>query len=231
MRRFTEAVADVQAFMRERMDEEGTEYVLSSERLLEAGQIEPCAARWVEGEMDPTRRLAVARGPSVGPLGSPPSLAEKLGSKLGRKSEDDRAAAAYAVHKALAIGYLTYAETETNAEKPVRLVGRSTEDIWEYWVTTSRVMLEETGIPRSWANMVRGMGRDVLVGELRNLKLTRYLGGSKISQLGMAYAQAGVHLRLAQLDQVPDELFARRVEFRRADPERPWRYEDYAAPI
>jgi hypothetical protein len=231
MGRFTEAVADIQAFMREHMGEDSIDYVLSSERQSDAGRVEPCAVRWVEGEMDPTRRLAVARGPSVGPVGSPPSLAEKLGGKLERRSEDDRAAAAYAVHKALAIGYLTYAETEPTSEEPVKLVNRSTEDIWEYWVTTSRVQLEATGIPKNWVNMVRGMGRDTLVGELRNLKLTRYLGGSKINQLGMAYAQAGVHLRLAQLDQVPDDLFARRVEFRRADPERPWRFEDYTSPV
>jgi hypothetical protein len=71
------------------------------------------------------------------------------------------------------------------------------------------------------------MVRDLLVGELRALKLTRYLGGSKLNQLGMLYAQAGVHLRLAQLDQLPDDLFARRVEARRADVERPWHFEDY----
>jgi hypothetical protein len=221
---FTDAVADVQAFMREHMDEEGSEYVLSSDRGREAQRVEPCAVRWVEGEMDPTRRLAVARG-----AGSPPSLAEKVGRKLEGRSDDDRAAAAYAVHKALAVGYLTYAETETNAEGPVTLPDRPTEDIWEYWVTVCRTMLEATGIPKSWANMVRGMGRNLLVSDLRELKLTRYLGGSKLNQLGMTYAQAGVHLRLAQLDQVPDDLFTRRVELRRADDERPWRFEDYAA--
>lgn len=161
--------------------------------------------------------------------GAPPSLAEKLAGKLERKGEDDRRAAAYAVHKALAVGYLTYAGTEPRAEEPVRIVNRSTRDIWEYWVTTCRAPLESTGIPKSWADMVRGMGRDLLVGELRSLKLTRYLGGSKINQLGLLYAQAGVHLRLAQVDRLPDDLFSGRVQARRADAERPWRYEDYAA--
>jgi hypothetical protein len=221
---FPQAVADIQTVMR---DYEDMAYALSSERQREAEQVAPCAARWVKGEMDPTRRLAVARGASVGPLGAPPSLAEKLGTKLEGRGDDDRTAAAYAVHKALAVGYLAYCETEERADISIR-GGRRPEDIWEYWVTSCRTQLEAIGIPASWAKTVGGVGADVLVGELRTLKLTRYLGGSKLNQLGLLYSQAGVHLRIAQVDSLSDAAFADAVRVRREWPDRPWRYEDYS---
>jgi hypothetical protein len=170
---FPQAVADMQTFWR---GQEDVDYLVSPERQREAEQVAACAARWVEGEMDPSGRLTVARGPSVGALGAPPSLAEKLGAKLERRDDDDRAAAAFAVHKALAVGYLAFCEPEERANVSV-LADRRPEDIWEYWVANCRTMLENSGIPASWAKMVRGMGRSVLITELRELKLTRYLGG------------------------------------------------------
>ena len=138
-------------------DETDLAYVLSADRLREALEVAPCAARWVEGEMDPTRRLTVARGPSFGPLGAPPSLAEKLGARLQRRDADDRAVVAFAVCKAVAIGYLAYAETEERAET-VLLDDRMPAEIWKVWVTSCRAMLEDIGIPKDWANMVRRMG-------------------------------------------------------------------------
>lgn len=85
------------------------------------------------------------------------------------------------------------------------------------------------GIPKSWVKMVNGMGADVLIGELRGLKLTRYLGGSKLNQLGYLYSEVGVQLRICQTDTVPDDLFAEGVRNRREWADRPWRYEDYSA--
>jgi hypothetical protein len=67
-------------------------------------------------------------------------------------------------------------------------------------MTECRVMLEDTGIPKQWAQMVRGLGADLLVGELKNLRLVRFLGGSKVNQLGLMYAQAGAHLRFGQTE-------------------------------
>jgi hypothetical protein len=57
---------------------------------------------------------------------------------------------------------------------------------------------------------------------------TRFLGGSKLNQLGMAYAQAGVHLRMAQTDNLPDHMFHKDVRLRREIPDRPRRFDDYA---
>jgi hypothetical protein len=89
-------------------------------------------------------------------------------------------------------------------------------------------MLENNGIPNDWANMVRGMGRDLLISDLRTLGLTRWLGGSNLNQLGMKYAQAGVYLRLAQTDALDHEGFEREVARHREDPQRPWQYDEYA---
>lgn len=114
-------VADMEAFMRE-LAEGGMDYMLSTDRQREAEKVAPCAARWVEGEMDLHRQLTAARGPSIGPLGAPPSLAEKLGAKLERASTDTTAAAA--VHKALAVGYLSYCETEGVERSRSRLTAR-----------------------------------------------------------------------------------------------------------
>ena len=224
---FVRAVADMQALMHGHAEDVGDmAYVLSTERLTEAGAVAPCAARWVEGEMDVSRRLAIARGPSFGPLGAPPSLAEKLGGRLERRGAEDRSAVALAVLKALAVGYLAYAETEERAGVVLR-PDRGPVEIWEFWVTSCRTMLEDIGIPASWAKMVRGMGADVLVADLRALKLTRYLGGSKLNQLGLLYGQAGVHLRIGQGDALSDEDFTRTVRIRSEWSDRPWRYEDY----
>jgi len=224
MAAFVTAVEQMQDFMRPHLGESAA---LSPERTPEAQVVAPCAARFVEGEMDPTRALAVARGFSVGPLGAPPSLAEKLGRKLAEASADTLGAVRMTVHKALAMGYLTIADTEENGD-----IGfhpeRTTEDIWECWVPNCRTTLEELGVPNEWATTVRHMGADLVVGELKALRLTRFLGGSKINQLGYVYAQAGVHLRMVQTDNIPDELFRNSVQARRADPDRPWQFDDYA---
>jgi hypothetical protein len=71
------------------------------------------------------------------------------------------------------------------------------------------------------------MGSDVLVGELKSLGLTRFLGGSKLNQLGMMYAEAGVLLRFPQTSHITDDGFASTVAVVRERPDRPWRFADY----
>jgi hypothetical protein len=227
MTAFGSAVATVQRLLTEWSEPDGDApgELVAPARVAEADQVAPCAARFVIGEMDPQRRLTVARTISVGPLGTPPSLAEKLGRRLDKASSATVEGAKTAVHKALAVGYLAYVETEERGD--IHLADRSAEDIWEWWAPSCRAMLEDIGIPKDWATMVRGMGRDLLVADLKALGLARFLGGSKIHQLGMTYAQAGVHLRLAQSDALPSAAFDQAVSSRREDPDRPWRYEDY----
>jgi hypothetical protein len=71
------------------------------------------------------------------------------------------------------------------------------------------------------------MGSDLLIGGLKDLKLTRLLGGSKLNQLGLMYAQAGVWLRLTQTTAIDDEHFDRTVSRMRQLENRPWRWDAY----
>jgi hypothetical protein len=47
---------------------------------------------------------------------------------------------------------------------------------------------------------VMNLGSNSLINDLKKLELTRFLGGSTLGQLGMIYAQAGVWLRMAQIE-------------------------------
>lgn len=224
MSTFGGAVESVQAFMAEHLEGDPG-YVLAEERRDEAEKAAPCADRFVAGEMDPTGRLAVARGPRIGSLGAAPSLAEKLGQRLDGADKDQLRRVSLAVHKALAVGYLFVVESEQRGGIKFH-PERTTQDLWEFWMTECRAMLEDTGIPKHWAKRVRGMGADILVSELKELRLVRFLGGSKVNQLGLLYAQAGAHLRFGQTDNTPDEMFQERVGVRRAMPTRPWRLDE-----
>lgn len=200
-------------------------YAAAEGRREEARLVRPCVERFVRGEMDPTRALTVARGTSIGPLGAPPSLAEKLGRRLETANSATVDRTAFAVNKAIAIGYVMAIDTETNPGKVQR--DRTLEDVWRYWMLSCRIMLEDVGYPKEWAKTVRGMGADLLVGELKALGLTRLLGGSKLNQLGLLYAQAGAQLRFAQTDDTPERVFVSEVERSRsiADP-LPWTLDD-----
>lgn len=127
---------------------------------------------------------------------------------------------------ALATGYLMAADAGGQAGVQMR-PERTVEDMWEYWVGCCRVRLEDAGVPEDWAKALRSMGADLLVVDLKALKLTRFLGASKLNQLGMIYAQAGVHLRAVQADDISDDDFREGVRVRRERPERPWRFDDY----
>jgi hypothetical protein len=73
------------------------------------------------------------------------------------------------------------------------------------------------------------MGADLLIGELKKLGLTRFLGGSKLNQLGMTYTQAGSTCGWPRPNNIPSDTFEEGVQARRDWSDRPWRFEDYAA--
>ncbi len=222
MASFPTAVEEVQDLMREYMEGD----MLAPKRQDEAKIVQPCAARFVEGEMDPERKLSVGRGSNIGPLGAPPSLTEKLGGKLSGADNETMDALRLAVYRSLATGYLAMAEVDTRTNTQFHKE-RNAKDIWDFWVPTCRQMLEDAGFPKDWAEMVRGMGGDWLVKDLKELKLTRFLGGSKLNQLGLLYAQAGVHLRVAQTDDNKEDFSREVVRERREAPSRQWDFADY----
>jgi hypothetical protein len=219
---FVIAVQQMQESMGERR-EVNTEHVLSAERRDEAQVVEPCAVRFVKGEMDP--RLTVARPSSIVPLAAFPPLAESLRGKLDGLPEGTLAVVRLAVHRALAVGYLATAVDEARAG--VRFhPERAAEEIWQFWMLNCRIILEEAGIPKAWAKMVRRMGSDLLVSDLKELKLAGFLGGGKLNRLGQMYAQAGVHLRMAQTDNTSDDAFRRDVRLRQTLPDSAGQLQD-----
>jgi hypothetical protein len=104
---------------------------------------------------------------------------------------------------------------------------RRAEDIWDFWATSAHQSLESTGVHRQLADSVRGAGAALLVADLKRLGLSRLVGGLKLNQLGMRYAQAGWLLRVTQTSEIDDARFAVTVAVDRADPQRPWRFHMY----
>jgi hypothetical protein len=186
------------------------DFLLGDELRQQAAIVAGCVDRFAEGEMDPSGGSAVMRGARMGALGAPPARAEKLGRKLDGATPETVEALRFAINKAFAAGYLMAAEGGLSVGHEF-VTGRSSEEIWLFWLPTCRTMLEDVGFPKQWARAVRSAGNDTLIHDLKELGLTRFLGGSKLGQLGMMYAQAGVHLRLAQTDAVDEEAFANSV--------------------
>lgn len=221
MSEFSEAVRAVGGTYAE---VDGGDYVPGAERLEQADVVAPCVERFVIGELDPTRGLSVARTPFPG---SPPSLAEKLGRKFERASGETIDGIKEAVRRSLAVGYIFHGPIELDNDLSY-CPGRSAEEIWDFWASSSRQMLEDTGMPKHVASAVRNAGANQLVADLKSIGQTRILGGSKLNQLGMAYAQAGVLLRMTQTDTISDEAFTAGVEGVRERSDRPWKWEDYS---
>ena len=228
---FVHGVADAQAFIAANQDDsdyvlDELDYVLDEQRRIEARHIAGCAARWVAGELDATGSLAAARGPEFGAIGARPSLLEKLGRRLTDADQQTRDAVPAAIHATLAIGYLFMCETEGRYDLELRL-DRSPEDIWEIWVLTCAAPLRKLGFPRAWAKRVAFAGSEVFVADLAKVNLTRLFGGLKHNELGILYAQAGVHLRLAHTSSISDEIFEEQARARDDWDDPQWRWGDY----
>ena len=82
-------------------------------------------------------------------------------------------------------------------------------------------------MPKDVASAVRNAGANQLIADLKSLGLTRFLGGSKLNQLGMTYAQAGVSLRMTQTDAISDDYFVEVVGRVRERVDRAWKWDDY----
>lgn len=125
-----------------------------------------------------------------------------------------------------AIGYVRVSTEEQAASGAGLAAQRHELKLWARREGRELDVVEDAGVPKGWAKMVRAMGADVLVGDLKSLGLTRLFGASKLNQLGMKYAQLGVFLRMAQTDDIPDDLFSDAVGLRREIPDRPWQLDE-----
>jgi hypothetical protein len=197
-------------------------YFEAPERVAEAADIGPCVWRMAYGELDITGDLTASRTPF---LGSPPSLAGKLGRRIADAHLTTFEALVEAVYRAVAIGYMLMFKVVEERMAPVA-PGRSAEDIWDYWSPGFRTPLRDVGVPRQWANRVMNLGSSSLISDLKHLRLTRFLGGSQLNHLGMIYAQAGVWLRLAQIED-NEAGFTEALRLARDDTDRRCRFGDY----
>jgi hypothetical protein len=218
---FAEALKEIQGRFRERGSDG---YEVAPERLEEGRLVEPCVDRFVVGELDPTRRLTASRNFLPG---CPPSLAEKLGDRYNKATPQDVNGVKHAIRKALAIGYLTMCRVEGPNGHIAFCHDRPAEDLWDFWAPSCRDAPEDVGMSKEWANDIRSAGADTLIADLKSLGLTRFLGGSKLNQLGMVYAQAGVLLRIVQTDYIQQEALDEVIARVRADPNRPWQFAAY----
>jgi hypothetical protein len=122
-------------------------YFEAPERVTEAVAIEPCAWRMTYGELDVTGRLTASRTPF---LGSPPSLARKLARRIAGAPLTTYEALAEAVYRSVAVGHmLTFQVVVERTELVV--LGRSAEDIWDFWSPGFRTRLQDAGVPKEWA--------------------------------------------------------------------------------
>jgi hypothetical protein len=213
----------VEAISRTMAEAGGDDYLADAGRLREAEAVAPCVERFVYGELDPSRKLSASR---TSLPGSPPSLAEKLGRKFSDASADTLAGLQSAVRRAIAVGYVFYGPVEID-NSLTYAEGRAPEDVWDFWAPSCREMLEETGMPKSVAKIVRDTGSNVFISDLKTVGVTKFLGGSKLNQLGMVYAQAGVLLRMTQTSAITDEHFVKTVRSVRDRPDRRWKWDDY----
>jgi hypothetical protein len=223
MKRFPEAVASVQLLFDE--SSRYAEYVTATDRLTETAAVAPCVWRMAYGELDSTETLTASR---TGFPGSPPSLGRKLGRRLSGAPLETYVALVEAIYRATALGYVAQFELEAGGETDAReLETRSTEDLWAFWAFDFRDMLEKGPFSKTWANQVRTLGSDSLIKDLKDLGLTRLLGGSKLHQLGFIYAQAGVWLRLCQTSYMEQAFFEERVKLARGSHDQSRRFDAY----
>jgi hypothetical protein len=222
MQRFPEAVAAEQLRYEHG---ERTEYVRALDRVKEAEAVASCVWRMAYGELDSTETLTASRTRFPG---SPPSLARKLGRRLSRAPLESYIALVEAIYRANAIGYVAQLEQEAaGVAEARRIAERSTEDIWDFWASDFRDMLEAGPVSNTWATQVRTLGANSLIKDLKDLGLARLLGGVKLHELGFIYAQAGVWLRIDQTNYMNQEFFEERVKLVQGREDRVHRFDAY----
>ncbi len=169
-----------------------------------AAAVEGCVQRAVAGELDPTGRLALGR--------YAPFLIPGAGvwlTKKGKYNADDpeaRAGLGRAVTRALAAGYMSAAAGFTVDTVPER----DERDIFTVWAPSFSDRLENL-MGKETAHQVTGISRDVFVDDLKSAGMARWLGGSKVAQIGMILGGAGFLLWFTQSEKMPDDEFEKAV--------------------
>jgi hypothetical protein len=201
---FADAVAELQPRFADMPDQQLAAYITAPERLPEAAAVDGCVQRAVAGELDPTGYLAISR---YTPL-SPPGLAELLmrKRKYNPDNADQQEIVATSVRKTIALAWLYSCHPDAAIADH-----RTERDIWAAWAASLREPLKQVIQPKL-ARIVLDAGSDLLVDELKRGGMARWLGGSKLGQVGYHLAQGGYYLRLTQTEELPEENFDRALK-------------------
>jgi hypothetical protein len=215
MSQWTAAVADMQSTMDATVEPPAY-----------AGAVEGCVQRAVAGELDPTGRLALGRYPPYLVPGAGAWLAKK--GKYDASDPDAKAGLSHAVHRALAVGYVGAANGFAIDAVP----DRDDRDIYAIWAPSFTDRLANL-IGKDIARHITKIGQEVFVDDLKNAGMARWLGGSKVGQIGMVLSSAGFLLWFTQSEKMPDDEFEqaaghwKQMTDEDAQGRRPWAWEAF----
>ena len=170
-------------------------------RLDDAKGVEGCVARAIVGELDPTGELALGRYPPILIPGAGAWLAKK--GKYDSHDPASRDALASAVRRTLGVGWLLGSELDAHVVE-----GRDERDIFNIWAPGFRDPPRNV-IGKDNESALHRAGSDVFVGALKEAGMARFLGGSKISQIGYVISGGGLLLRVIQSSFMDEDEFTK----------------------
>jgi hypothetical protein len=131
-------------------------------------------------------------------------VARAQGQVQQRRSNSDdlssRDALATAVRRALAVGWVLASDGGEVVD------GRSERDIYNIWAPSFRDAPRNVA-GKDFERTLHGLGARVFVDALKEARMTSFLGGSKVTQIGYVISGGGFFLRFIQSSLMDDEEF------------------------
>jgi hypothetical protein len=163
-----------------------------------------CVARAVIGELDPTGELALGRLPPVLVPGAGAWLARK--GKYNGSDPSSREALATAARRTLAVGWVLASDGGEVVD------GRAERDIYNIWAPSFRDAPRNVA-GKDFERTLHDLGASIFVEALKEARMTRFLGGSKVNQIGYVISGGGFFLRFIQSSLMDDEQFREATRF------------------
>jgi hypothetical protein len=202
---FAQAVVEMQPMFSNIDDRALATYIVSPDRLPEAKAVEGCAKRAVQGEIDPSGRLAISRHRLT--KWSPPGLAEYLveRGKLDPAAPEWAEVLARSVSKVLACGWLYCCTPQAHI-----VPARDERSIWKAWAPS----LDETSqlinvVEKSFAEVIQQTGINILGDDLKQLEIGGLKGRLKREMIAVHIITLGFYLRMTQTNEIKEDTFER----------------------
>jgi hypothetical protein len=179
--------------------DESRDFLTDPRRGEEARAADPCARRFAEYELVPANGKGVARwGPTI-----VPALALLAGKRrIAALDSDGREQALHAVLAALAVGYVGVTALQPGGRDFDPGVDVAPKRLWQMWVARlNAIDAEQVGIDTATRKVISEQATDVFQAELAGTGLLpRIRKGMRFGALGQWYGEAGMVLRLVQLE-------------------------------